>query len=161
MSVSVDITIEGNDWKSFPDAEAIVKRALKAVSDEYKPGKVVYSVLLSDDQKVRDLNRVWRNKDKFTNVLAFPTPDKTKAGEGLIGDLAFSYGVIQREAAKQNKTPQHHLAHLVVHGALHLFGLDHQRDADTDFMETREREILARIGVPDPYAAGGRKRKGK
>jgi probable rRNA maturation factor len=72
---------------------------------------------------------------------------------GHLGDVALAYETCAREAAAQGKPLADHLRHLVVHGVLHLLGLDHEAEADAEAMEARERAVLARLGVPDPYAA--------
>ena len=104
------------------------------------------------------LNHTWRDKPGPTNVLAFPPPDL--AGAGLpdevpaeFGDLVICLPVVVREAAEQHKAPLAHLAHLVVHGTLHLLGHTHDGEADTARMEGLETSVLAGLGFPDPYAA--------
>ena len=108
------------------------------------------TILLADDETVRDLNARFRGKDYATNVLSFPAPPNP---ENHLGDVALAYGVCAREAAEQGKPLAHHLQHLVAHGVLHLLGYDHEADPDADVMEGLEREILAGLGVADPYAA--------
>lgn len=157
MSVSIDITVEAGDWNSLPGAETAIEKALRAVSDEFQSLKAEYSVLLTDDAHIRVLNRSWRKIDKPTNVLSFPAPEEAKATQGLLGDIVLSFETVLREAAEESKPPLDHIAHLTVHGALHLLGLDHQDDAEAEIMENREREILSRLGISDPYASGGRK----
>lgn len=94
----------------------------------------------------RRLNRQYRGKDKPTNVLSFGYDTS-----GVLGDVVLCAPVIAREAGEQGKTPAAHWAHMVVHGVLHLRGLDHIRRADAKVMEGRERAILARLSFPDPY----------
>ena len=84
-----------------------------------------------------------------TNVLSFPAAANP---EGHLGDISLAYGVCAREAAEQGKSLSNHLQHLVAHGVLHLLGYDHIEDGDAEVMETLERQILAGLGVPDPYA---------
>ncbi len=94
------------------------------------------------------LNQQWRNKDYATNVLSFPYQQEPM----LHGDLVVCPAVVLREAAEQNKPPEAHFAHLIVHGILHLQGFDHETSAaDAAIMETREREILSLLNYPDPY----------
>ncbi|HYM30075.1 MAG TPA: rRNA maturation RNase YbeY, partial [Candidatus Cybelea sp.] len=107
-------------------------------------------IMLSDDASLRRLNRTWRGKDRPTNVLSFPAE-----APGPRGDVALALGVLIRESAAQGKPRRDHLAHLVVHGVLHLLGHDHVRNADAGRMERLERKILARLGVPDPYRRRG------
>ena len=102
------------------------------------------------------LNREWRERDRPTNVLSFPAelPALPLAGGGsmrVLGDLAFCPAVIAREAREQGKPLEAHWAHLVVHGVLHLRGLDHEAESEACAMEALERRVLARHGIPDPY----------
>lgn len=107
------------------------------------------TILLTDDETVRDLNARFRSKDSATNVLSFPAHD---TAQGHLGDIAMAYGVCAREASEQNKPLAAHLQHLVAHGVLHLVGYDHEDDAEAEVMEDLERQILATLGLPDPYA---------
>lgn len=101
-----------------------------------------------DAAEGQTLNQHWRGKDYATNVLLFPYQQEPL----LHGDLVICPAVVLREAAEQNKSPEAHFAHLIVHGILHLQGFDHETNAaDAALMETREREILSRLGYPDPY----------
>ena len=151
MTLTVDIEIEDQAWTSgAEDAEALVWRAAQAVLDAHEDieGQGIV-ILLTDDDSVRALNRDFRQKDYATNVLSFPSPPNP---EGQIGDIALAYGVCAREAAEQGKPLAHHLQHLVAHGVLHLLGYDHEGDEEAEAMEALERQILAGLDVPDPYA---------
>lgn len=106
------------------------------------------TVLLTDDEAVRALNRDHRGQDKPTNVLAFPA---APSAAPHLGDVALAYETCAREAAEQGKPLADHLKHLVAHGVLHLLGWDHQTEAEAEAMEARERDLLARLGTPDPY----------
>jgi len=105
----------------------------------------------------RALNRHYRGKDYATNVLSFPAEldEGIKLPKGvtmpLLGDLVLCAPVIAREAREQKKPLAAHYAHLTVHGTLHLLGWDHDNDKDAACMEGLEREILAGLGVADPY----------
>ncbi len=100
----------------------------------------------------RRLNRDYRGKDRPTNVLSFPPGTEPRPpGLAPLGDLAICAGVVAREAREQRKALDAHWAHMVVHGTLHLLGYDHERGADAERMERRERAVLARLGFPDPY----------
>jgi probable rRNA maturation factor len=112
-------------------------------------GKGEVAIRLADADEVQALNRSYRGKDAPTNVLSFPYESSKKM---LMGDLALCPEVVLREAKEQGKDPLAHWAHLTVHGILHLCGYDHIDDAEAAIMESREREILARLGYPDPYA---------
>ena len=119
------------------------------------------TVLLADDAQLRALNRDFRGKDKPTNVLSFPAwapasnrvPAGTRGAKEAVnlGDIALSFGVTAKESIKQNKSLSDHLAHLTVHGVLHVFGYDHLDQSQADDMESLERAVLARHGIGDPY----------
>jgi len=151
MSVSVDIDIASAAWNTEPTTEACVRNALAAAAKRI-PGEGEVSVLLTDDAVVRVLNREWRGIDKPTNVLSFPAPQQP-AGPAMLGDIAIAYETVAREAAEEGKPFLHHLAHLAVHGYLHLIGYDHQTDSEAEAMEALEREILRDLRIPDPYRA--------
>ena len=144
----IEIEVEADAWTgALAEAETVVSRAAQAALGTVE-GDVV--VLLTDDEAVRDLNARFRDKDKATNVLSFPAPESAAPH---LGDVVLAYGVCAAEAEAQGKTLSDHLSHLVVHGVLHLLGRDHEDDAEAEEMEAEEREILAGIGVADPYAA--------
>jgi probable rRNA maturation factor len=147
-----DIEIEDAAWTSaLAHAEALVLAAAEAtLASEGAVGEGV-TLLLTDDETLRDLNARFRGQDKPTNVLSFPAPTNP---ERFLGDIALAYGVCAREAAEQGKPLAHHLQHLVAHGVLHLLGYDHISDAEAFEMEGLERAVLAGLGIPDPYAAG-------
>jgi len=111
--------------------------------------------VLTDDQSIRALNRQWRGRDEATNVLSFPPPQLGRRGNGVlvhVGDIGLAYETAAREAAVAAKSFLPHLSHLAVHGFLHLVGYDHESYDEAETMESLERRILARLGVPDPYA---------
>lgn len=140
-------------WRNVNDAESCVRGALAAAAARVG-GDGEVSILLADDAAVRALNRDWRGLDKPTNVLSFPAQASKLAGvPALLGDIAIAYETLEREAAKEDKPMLHHLAHLVVHGYLHLMGYDHQTDSEAEAMEALEREILHGLRIPDPYRA--------
>ena len=144
----IDIEIEADAWTAaLPEVAAVAERAAAAALGAVA-GDVV--VLLTDDEAVRALNARFRNRDKPTNVLSFPAPENAAPH---LGDIVLAYGVCATEAEAQGKSLPDHLSHLVVHGVLHLLGRDHEDDAEAEEMEAEEREILAELGVADPYAA--------
>ncbi|MBD9679510.1 rRNA maturation RNase YbeY [Pseudomonas sp. PDM18] len=112
------------------------------------------TIRLVDETEGRELNKTWRHKDYATNVLSFPAdvPDEL-LDIPLLGDLVICAPVVTREAAEQGKSAEAHWAHLVIHGCLHLLGYDHIEDEEAEEMEGLERELLAELGHPDPYAA--------
>jgi probable rRNA maturation factor len=145
-------------WRTMPRATEVVRRAIAAAAAAM-PGDgggaaAVVCVLLCDDATIAGLNGRWRGIARPTNVLSFPAPaDFDIAADAPLGDIAIAAGTLTREAAAAGKTVEAHLAHLAVHGFLHLIGHDHDSDEDAEAMEQLERDILARIGVADPHAA--------
>jgi probable rRNA maturation factor len=148
---TIEIELASAAWHAEPNAEACIRNALTAAANRV-PGEGEVSVLLTDDAAVRALNREWRGNDKPTNVLSFPAP-KQPAGPAMLGDIAIAYKTVAREAAEEGKPFLHHLAHLAVHGYLHLMGYDHQTDSEAAAMEALERDILRDLRIPDPYRA--------
>jgi len=148
----IDIEIEDPAWtEALPNAEMLARGAALMAQDKEDAAHESVTILLTDDESVRELNAQFRGQDKPTNVLSFPAPDNP---ERFAGDIALAFGVCAREAAEQGKSLAHHLQHLVVHGVLHLLGYDHIGDDEAEVMEDLERAVLAELGVPDPYAAG-------
>ena len=144
----IEIEIEDPAWTgALPATEAVVSRAAAATLGAVE-GDVV--VLLTDDAAVRDLNARFRGRDQATNVLSFPAAESAAPH---LGDLVLAFGVCTAEAEAQGKTLGDHLAHLTVHGVLHLLGRDHEDEAEAEAMEGEERGILASLGVADPYRA--------
>ena len=116
------------------------------------------AIRLVDAKEGRALNRHYRGRDYATNVLSFPADLPEGLPEGvrlpLLGDLVLCAPVVAREAREQGKPLAAHYAHLTVHGTLHLLGWDHGNDVEADAMEQLEREILAGLGIDDPYREG-------
>lgn len=118
------------------------------------------SVRLTDDAEVRRLNREYRHKDAPTNVLSFPMvqPDLLEGlansddGEVLLGDIVLARETCAREAEEKSVAFADHAMHLIVHGTLHLLGFDHMGDSEAETMEAIERDVLATLGIEDPYA---------
>jgi probable rRNA maturation factor len=155
--LTADILIESEAWEMLPEAEDIARRAVAAAADTAgAPRNAELSVLLCNDETIATLNGQWRGKATPTNVLSFPAlplPGADSHDRVPLGDIAIAYETLVREAAESGKTAPAHLAHLVVHGFLHLIGYDHEIEDEAERMERLERDILARIGIPDPYAA--------
>lgn len=160
MPVKPDISIDvrGAFWC---DVEFDVTRLCRTaaaeaiVSAQEASDDVEISVVLADDDFVRELNRTWRNMDVPTNVLAFPCSDGDESAgigaERLLGDVVVAFQTIQREAIELHLSLEHHFAHLIIHGVLHLLGYDHIEDGDAAVMEKLEAEALARLGIGNPY----------
>lgn len=151
----MDVIVESTLWESLPEAEALAERA--ALAAVAASGVVIMdgaemSLMLTDDAAIRKLNQTWRDKDKPTNVLSWPAADPDDlARSPHCGDIAVAYETLAREAAEEGKTVGDHFSHLVVHGVLHLLGYDHETDDEADEMEQLETDILAGLGVSDPY----------
>jgi probable rRNA maturation factor len=154
-----EVLVVAECWQTEPDAEAAIQRAIAAAAQmtDAGEGEAELAVMLTDDAGIRTLNLNWRGIDKPTNVLSFPALPPTGAGgpddaPRMLGDIAIAYETTRREADDEQKPFDHHLSHLAVHGFLHLMGYDHEKDDDAEAMETLEQEILAQLGIPDPYA---------
>jgi probable rRNA maturation factor len=159
--VELEIAIEA-DWPNACDWEVLAERAaaaLAGVAPELANPRLSASLLFSDDAEVHELNCEWRGKDKPTNVLSFPMLEREEllalAPDGppeLLGDIALALETCSREAADKGVPLDHHAAHLIVHGLLHLAGHDHvHSDAEAAAMEALEIKALAQMGIADPY----------
>lgn len=150
--LTVDIAIENGDWPEGlePLAQRVLTAAL-AHSGYQVDGPCEISVLLTDDAAQQALNSQWRGKDKPTNVLSFPALDPDDPLEGLLGDISLAYETLLREAQELEKPFEHHFAHLLVHGMLHVLGYDHLSEDEALAMEARETDIMGLLGYPDPY----------
>jgi probable rRNA maturation factor len=145
----IEVQVEDAGWRAvLPTAETLAEAAAEASLAVLPSARGDLVILLTNDSEVKDLNARFRGKDQPTNVLSFPAGDNP---HGHLGDVALALGVCAAEAAAQGKPLADHLQHLVAHGVLHLVGYDHQDDGEAEAMEALEREILATLGVPDPY----------
>jgi probable rRNA maturation factor len=146
----IDIEFEDPAWSAaLAQAETLVRAAAEASLAAAAAPAGDVAILLTGDDAVRSLNGRFRGKDQPTNVLSFPAGENP---HGHLGDVALAFGVCAAEARAQGKPLAHHLQHLVAHGVLHLVGYDHQDEAGAEAMEGLERDVLAGLGVPDPYA---------
>jgi probable rRNA maturation factor len=162
------------EWDSSTDWAALAGCAVEAAVAVSRHAGLIESgltvevaVKYASDAEVEALNSQYRGKDRPTNVLSFPMFEaellgslgKADGGEVLLGDIVLAHGVCAREAADKDMAIPDHASHLVVHGALHLLGYDHEdSDEDAEAMETLEREALARLGIADPYSTEVRTR---
>lgn len=159
--LEIDVISEAGIWPS--NAEEIVRRAAEHAYVVAGPSQdAELCIVFGDDALVQNLNKTYRHQDKPTNVLSFPTSDIpaitgaeffSDMAPHLLGDVVLAQETIAREAVEQSKTFSNHLAHLVVHGVLHLLGQDHEDDLEAEEMEAMERDILEDLNIPDPYAA--------
>ena len=140
---TVDIKIQDRHFWRLICPRAFCRHIIESAWKGAKEAEI--SVVLADDGFVHQLNKHYRGKDKPTNVLSFEN-------EGLCaGDIVVAYGVLVREAREQHKSFRAHLAHLLVHGTLHVQKYDHLTDKEATKMERLETKIMQQLGYPDPY----------
>ncbi|MBC6904567.1 rRNA maturation RNase YbeY [Saccharophagus sp. K07] len=144
----VDVQIATAD-KNIPSEEDFRSWVAAALPADKINSELTIRVVGFDES--RSLNAQYRQKDKPTNVLSFPSELPPELQIPLLGDLVICAGVVEREALEQGKTLLAHWAHMVVHGTLHLLGYDHETDADAEVMEALETRILGTLGFPAPY----------
>jgi probable rRNA maturation factor len=149
--IAVDLIHDDGDWSALRDIEELIDAAAAAVARHADAGvdNPLVSIALSCDEAVASLNSAFRHQDKPTNVLSFPAGPGSP--EGLLGDIALAEETIIREAAEQGTPFAHHVQHLVVHGLLHLIGYDHETPGEAEDMEALEIQILADLGIDNPY----------
>ena len=162
--MTIDISVAAGVWPSHDALAETAKTAIEAattvarladrstLSGSDLDGEV--SIVFTDDAAIRVLNERWRGQDKATNVLSF-AQDGPGRQAGMLGDIVLAQETVAREAALEGRLLNHHIAHMIVHGFLHLLGYDHQNDIDAQTMEDLERKALTLIGIADPYACAG------
>ncbi len=151
--VDVDVRIASKDWRDvIASDEDLIARSINAAAKAADvPGGSV-DVLLTSDDEMRALNVQWRGKDKPTDVLSFPSGEAALGtGSPFLGDIALGWGTCVRDAKETDTDMQAHLAHLTIHGFLHLVGYDHEESEAADVMEALEAKVLASLGYADPY----------
>lgn len=156
LEIDIEEPWPAGQWEEL--AEAAVD-ALAQVAPELGNPRLCVSLIFTSDEEIHALNREWRQRDKPTNVLSFPMLEREDLlalpPEGppeLLGDIALAHETCAREAAEKGVPLEHHAAHLIVHGLLHLAGHDHEiSPADADAMEALETKALALMGIADPY----------
>jgi len=156
VDVDIDVIRDADGW---PPEAVLVRICDQAVAAACSQGEVVLAdgcelaILFADDERVCDLNSEFRSKDQPTNVLSFPSIGDGVRGEPThLGDIVLAYETVAREAEESGKPFDHHLAHLVMHGFLHVLGYDHEDEAEARVMEALETRALASLGIADPYA---------
>ena len=157
--LALDIIVDEPQWNAVPGVKPALRRAIDAAAspalvDTLGSARSELAIVLTNDEAIRALNRQWRGRDQATNVLSFPSQKAPPRATGprLLGDVVIAYETTASEARAHGVRFDHHLAHLAVHGFLHLLGYDHESDKEAETMERLEREILARLDMPDPYA---------
>ena len=154
--IAIDCTIDADGWPDETACLLIANRAISAIGNIPEisiPVNAEVSLMFTDDQQMRELNLRWREQDRSTNVLSFAANEGNGPTTPLLGDIVLAHATIAKEAIDQGKVFEDHLAHLIVHGFLHLVGFDHIDDGQAEQMEQLEREICSSIGIADPYAA--------
>ena len=150
-----EISIENGNWG---DVSSLIEKCFEAVTSikEINPKGGIISFLFCDDEAIQALNKEYRGKEKATNVLSFPSeldyPEDIPDLTPLIGDIAIAYETCVKEASDLQIDFESHLTHLIIHGILHLLGYDHIEDAEAEQMEQLERDLLAKMGLDDPYS---------
>ena len=126
--------------------------ALSGDHARWRPTEIAeISIQVVDSEEMTRFNCQYRGKESDTNVLSFPVDADLQKQTGLLGDLIICSDVVQREAQQQSKAPEHHWAHMTIHGTLHLLGYDHIADEDAELMEAIEVARLAELSIPNPY----------
>ncbi len=164
-NILIDIIYDSHSWNINDEnleewIKSVCTHTLRQTQLLSLSKRVELAILLSDDDKLQELNCNYRDKDKPTNVLSFPNyelhPNNyieqlAHKNEIYLGDIAVSYSIIYNEAIEQDKTFHNHLAHMLVHSILHLLGYDHEEDLDAERMENEEIQILKGLNIPNPY----------
>ena len=161
----IETIVSANQWPAF-DWESLATRAVSTTIATTPHGDLAtiaatieISIRLTSDAEVQTLNRQYRGQDRPTNVLSFPMvqPDlidtvaNTDDGEVLLGDIVLAHETCAREAVDRGVSTKDHATHLIVHGVLHLLGYDHMTDSEAETMEAIERDVMASLGLHDPY----------
>jgi probable rRNA maturation factor len=155
LPVEIDLAERSPLWRAaLPEVERVCERAARAalLGGGAPAGPAEIAIVLADDALLRELNRRWRGRDAATNVLSFAAGGEAPpAGPLLLGDVVLAFETVAAEARAQGKALPDHLAHLVIHGVLHLLGFDHEAAAEAERMEALETRLLAGLGIADPY----------
>lgn len=156
MNISVTVNLQSPKWKSYlkpytRSVRDIIRLAFYECEIAEEKKKKSLSVVLADDDFVKNLNANYRHKNQPTNVLSFPDGSEDENEEIYLGDITLAFETIEKEAIEQKKTFYNHTAHLLVHGFLHLLGYDHIKEHEAEKMEAKEIEILAKFSIENPY----------
>jgi probable rRNA maturation factor len=149
-ALKIDVVVESELWKRKDRIKTTARRAIAKAADMLTTPSSELAIVLTDDSTIRLLNRNWLGLDAPTNVLSFPA-GRAGGTPPFIGDIVLAYETIATEAEAEGKPFADHIAHLAVHGFLHLLGYDHVRKKDAEAMEAIERDVLRRLRIPDPY----------
>jgi len=131
--------------------EQNLKDTLQQVMTDLGKGKSELLIRIVGKVEIQNLNKTYRDKDQPTNVLSFPSDLPIEIDEMILGDIVICTSVVANEAKLQNKTFEHHLIHMAIHGTLHLLGYDHVEPMDAQKMESLEIKILEKMQINNPY----------
>ena len=145
----VEITSEGALTEAFNSYD--LENWFRLTIDEIRTSEGSVSIKFLGKEEMQLMNKKFRSADRPTNVLAFPIDNRLELETDSLGDIAICHEVVLKEAKEQNKKVSDHMAHIFIHGVLHLLGHDHQKEVQAETMENLERRILSKIGVADPY----------
>ena len=151
LDTKIDVTFEGKDLGLETIDSYDLEKWFRAIEDEIKSLKGSVSLKFLGKEEMHSMNKTFRSKDCPTNVLAFTIDAQHELETNCLGDIAICHDVVLKEAEEQNKEISDHMAHIFIHGVLHLLGYDHSQEDQAETMESLERKILSKIGVADPY----------
>ena len=149
LEPKVEITFEGVNTEAFSSYD--LENWFRLTIDEMRTSEGSVSIKFLGKEEMQSMNKKFRSKDYPTNVLAFPIDNRLESETDSLGDIAICHEVVLKEAKEQNKKVSDHMAHIFIHGVLHLLGHDHHQEVQAETMENLERKILSKIGVADPY----------
>lgn len=149
MALDIDIVIADPRWEAEGDALEARLHAAAAALASLTPLEGEACLLLTDAAQMQELNREWRGKDRPTDVLSFEAGPEARP---CLGDIAIGHETARQDASEMGKPFADHIAHLLVHGLLHLVGHTHENEDDAALMEGLERQALEKLGIPDPYS---------
>ncbi len=154
VDAEASVEIQRSDALSgeLPDNDSLIRWANAAKPAGSDAGVTIRIVC---SKEMQQSNLQWRGKDKPTNVLSFPADFPAEAQISYLGDILICAEVVEQESKAQRKSLVDHWAHMVIHGVLHLRGYDHETEDEAKLMEQHEREILATLGIADPYGEQG------
>ena len=149
LEPKVEITFEGVNTEGFSSYD--LENWFRLTIDEIRTSEGSVSIKFLGKEEMQLMNKKFRSANYPTNVLAFPIDNRLDLETDSLGDIAICYEIVLKEAEEQNKKVSDHMAHIFIHGVLHLLGHDHQKEVQAETMENLERRILSKIGVADPY----------
>ena len=166
MSVNIEVTVEDKQWFEednliINDIKLVILKILpftelaKFVTEDNLELEI--SILLTNDSKIKQLNKIYRGKNQPTNVLSFPASSSEQIAKPrsdfplILGDIVLSLQTVKQQALQQNKSLKNHIYHLLVHSILHLIGYDHKSSEEADLMESLEIKILKKLDIDNPY----------